>query len=210
MSNTIKIWGRSTSINVQKALLAIEECGLEYEQIVIGRQFGGNKEQWYLDLNPNGVIPTIQDGDFFLWESNAVVAYICGKYSAGNLYPNSPEDVALCHQWMLWQITVVYPHLHPIFLNKFRADEYAGGEALLKGAPEKMAKALDILEAQLAGHGYIMGDAFTMADIPVGAVLNRWYMIMPQDTARHPNVLSWMEKLQARPSFQKHSQHELE
>lgn len=210
MSNSLKIWGRSTSINVQKALLAIEECGLEYDQVVIGRQHGGNNEPWYHELNPNGVVPTIQDGDFVLWESNAIVGYLCGKYSAGNLSPSTPQDIALCHQWMLWQITAVYPHLHPIFLNKYRASEYMGGDALLNGAPGKMAKALDILNAQLEGKNYIMGNTFTMADIPVGAVLNRWYMIMPKDAKRHPNVLGWMERLQSRPSFKKHTQHELE
>lgn len=209
MSQKLKIWGRTTSINVQKALIAITECGVEYEQEVIGRQHGGTFEPEYCALNPNGTIPTIQDGDFLLWESNAIVAYICEKYGSAGISPQDAGQRALCHQWMIWQITTVYPHLHPIFLSRFRPDDYQGTEATVKAAPDKMAKALDILEAQLDGKDFIMGSDFTMADIPVGTVLKRWYVMMGEDD-RHPNVLAWQKRLNQRPSFIAHTNLPLE
>ena len=209
MKQKIKIWGRSTSINVQKALIALDECGLEYDQTIIGRQHGGNKEPWFLKLNPNGMVPAIQDGELSLWESNAIIAYLCGKYSPGNLCPDDANQRALCDQWMLWQITSVYPHLQPLFMHKVRADEYTGGEALLKSAPVKMAKALDILEAELAGKDFIMGRSFTMADIPLGTILKRWYILMDEDD-RHANVLAWQKRLNERQSFTDHTNFPLE
>lgn len=209
MVEKIKIWGRTTSINVQKALIALSECKIDYEQEIIGRQHGGTFEPEYCKLNPNGMIPTIKDGDFLLWESNAIVAYLCEKYGTEVLCPADAQQRALCHQWMIWQITVVYPNLHPIFMSKLRSDEYIGGEALLKAVPGKMAKALDILDAQLEGKDFILGKNFTMADIPVGTVLKRWYVLMGEDD-RHANVLAWQKRLNERKSFMDHTNLPLE
>ncbi len=209
MTGKIKLWGRTTSINAQKVLIALSECNLEYEQEIIGRQYGGTFEPDYCRLNPNGNIPTLEDGDFVLWESNAIVAYICQKYGDGHLCPVDPQQRALCDQWMIWQITSVYPHLRPLYMNTIRHDEYNGGEALLKAAPAKMLKSLDILEAQLAGKDFIMGADFTMADIPLGAVLKRWYRLRGEDN-HHPNVSAWQKRLNERPSFVAHTNMELE
>jgi len=209
MVEKIKIWGRTTSINVQKALIALTESNVDYEQEIIGRQHGGTFQPDYCRLNPNGNIPTLEDGDFILWESNAIVAYICGKYGPPHLCPTDPQQRALCDQWMIWQITSVYPHLRPLYMNAIRPDEYDGGDALLKSAPVKMMKSLDILEAQLTGKDFIMGGDFTMADIPVGAVLKRWYTLRGEDD-RHPNVLAWQKRLNQRQSFVAHTNMELE
>jgi len=209
MTEKIRIWGRTTSINVQKALIALSECNLDYEQEIIGRQHGGTFGSDYCRLNPNGDIPALEDGDFILWESNAIVAYICEKYGSASLCPDDMQQRALCNQWMIWQITSVYPHLRPLFTSAIRPDEYSGGEALLEAAPAKMMKSLDILETQLAGKNFIMGNRFTMADIPVGAVLKRWYTLMGEDD-RHPNVTAWQKRLNERPSFVMHTNMALE
>jgi len=209
MAEKIKIWGRTTSINVQKALIALSECNLDYDQEVIGRQHGGTYQPEFCRLNPNGNIPALEDGDFILWESNAIVAYICEKYGSASLCPDDARQRALCNQWMIWQITSVYPHLRPLYMNAIRPDEYDGGEALLEAAPVKMVKSLDILEVQLANKDFIMGRNFTMADIPVGAVLKRWYTLMGEDN-RHPNVLAWQKRLNVRPSFVAHTNLPLE
>jgi glutathione S-transferase len=209
MNQKIKIWGRTTSINVQKALIALSECTVDYDQEVIGRQYGGTFEPDYCRLNPNGNIPTLEDGDFVLWESNAIVAYICQNYGPAGLCPQAPQQRALCDQWMIWQITSVYPHLRPLYMNELRHDEYDGGDALLKSAPAKMMKSLDILEAQLEGQDFILGEDFTMADIPVGCVLKRWYTLMGEGN-RHPNVTAWQQRLNERPSFVAHTNMELE
>lgn len=209
MSDRVKIWGRTTSINVQKALIALDECGVEYDQETIGRQHGGTHEDWYRKINPNGIIPTIKDGDFVLWESNAIVAYVCEKYGMGDLCPNDVHQRALCHQWMAWQITTAYPHLLPIFLNTMRPAEYKGGQALVDAAPGNMAKALDILNVELAGQEYLVGDNFTMADIPIGLTVKRWYLLQEKD-ASHGNVHFWQDRLNQRQSFIDHANLPLE
>ncbi len=209
MAEKIKIWGRTTSINVQKALIALTECNLDYDQEVIGRQHGGTYQPEFCRINPNGNIPALADGDFILWESNAIVAYICEKYGPPHLCPDDMRQRALCNQWMIWQITSVYPHLRPLYMSAIRPDEYDGGDALLEAAPAKMMKSLNILEAQLAGKDFIIGDCFTMADIPVGAVLKRWYALRGEDNS-HPNVLAWQKRLNERPSFVAHTNMALE
>lgn len=87
----LKIWGRNTSSNVQKAMWAVGEVGLEYERFDIGGAFGKNREPAYLAMNPNGLVPTLQDGDFILWESNAIVRYLAREYGAESLNPPTRE-----------------------------------------------------------------------------------------------------------------------
>ena len=84
----MKIWGRANSINVQKVLWTADEIGLAYERTDVGGAFGGNDQKWYLDMNPNGVVPTIDDGGNIIWESNSAVRYLAAKYAAGTLWPN--------------------------------------------------------------------------------------------------------------------------
>ena len=81
----MKIWGRANSINVQKVLWTADECGLKYERTDVGGAFGGNDQKWYLDMNPNGVVPTNDDGGRVIWESNSAGRNHSGKYGAGTM-----------------------------------------------------------------------------------------------------------------------------
>src|SRR4029450_3728848 len=83
----IKIWGRNTSVNVQKVMWAVGELGLPHERIYCGGPFGKTREPAYLAMNPNGLVPTLEDGDFLLWESNSIVRYLAARYGAGTLEP---------------------------------------------------------------------------------------------------------------------------
>src|SRR6185437_4887992 len=111
----IKIWGRNPSSNVQKAMWAIGELGLAHERIDIGGAFGGNKEAKYLAMNPNGLVPTLEEDDgFLLWESNSIVRYLAGKHG-GALEPKDAKARALASQWMDWQLAVLGPVITPAF-----------------------------------------------------------------------------------------------
>ena len=90
----MKIWGRANSINVMKVLWCADECGLKYERENVGLQYGGNDQKWYLDMNPNGVVPTIDDGGRIIWESNSCVRYLSAKYAAGTLWPSIRASAA--------------------------------------------------------------------------------------------------------------------
>ena len=96
----VKIWGRKDSSNVQKVLWCCDELGVAYERIDIGGSFGGNKEKPYLDRNPNGLVPTIEDGVFVLWESNSIVRYLVDRYGGDQLISTTPEGRADSSRWM--------------------------------------------------------------------------------------------------------------
>src|SRR3954464_13500612 len=117
----IKIWGRDSSSNVQKAMSAVGELKLEHTRIDIGGVFGKNKEPKYLAMNPNGLVPTLEEEDgFLLWESNSVVRYLAAKHGAGKLEPADPKTRALASQWMDWQLSVVAPAIFHAFWGLIR------------------------------------------------------------------------------------------
>jgi glutathione S-transferase len=117
----IKIWGRNNSINVQKVMWAVGELKLPHERIDIGGPFGKNKEPAYLVMNPNGLVPTLEEDDgFLLWESNSVVRYLAAKHGAGTLEPADPRARARAGQWMDWQLSVASPAIFPAFWGLIR------------------------------------------------------------------------------------------
>src|SRR6185369_2550450 len=101
----LKIWGRVNSVNVKKALWTVEELGLKYERIDAGLQFGVNKTPEYLKMNPTGLVPTIEDDGFVLWESHTVVRYLAAKHGAGSLCPSDLKVRADAERWMDWAFT---------------------------------------------------------------------------------------------------------
>ena len=111
----LKIYGRANSINVQKALWVADECGLAYERTDVGGAFGGNDQPWYRAMNPNGTVPTIDDGGYILWESNAIVRYLARKHGAGTLWPEDARVNADADRWMDWQATTANPALFAAF-----------------------------------------------------------------------------------------------
>ena len=103
----MKIWGRANSINVMKVLWCADECGLKYEREDVGGAFGGNDQKWYLDMNPNGVVPTIDVGGRIIWESNSAVRYLAAKHAAGTLWPTDPGLRSEADRWMDWQLSTI-------------------------------------------------------------------------------------------------------
>src|SRR5262245_9997733 len=116
----IEVWGRRSSINVQKVMWTIGELGLEHKRHSVGGSFAGNREKPFLALNPNGLVPVIRDGDVVMFESNAIVRYLAARYGAGTLRPSIPKALAAAEQWMEWQQTTIAPLIGTIFMNKVR------------------------------------------------------------------------------------------
>ena len=199
----IKIWGRKDSSNVQKVLWCCGELGLTYERIDIGGRFGGNKERPYLNLNPNGLVPTIEDGDFLLWESNSIVRYLVDKYGQGKLLPPNPEGRANANRWMDWQLTTMGPALVPLFWAFVRTPPERRDQAAIDEALKKATHAWRILDEHLAKNRYLAGEAFSMGDIPLGIWAYRWFNL-PIERPNFPQVRAWYDRLTERPPYRTH------
>ena len=200
----LTIWGRKTSINVQKVMWAVEELGLAHERIDAGGPFGKTDTADYGKLNPNRLVPVIDDKGFILWESNACARYLANTYGLGTLAPSGPEDRARCDQWMDWSITTLYPDVIPsLFVSFVRVTAADRDMAKVNAAAKRAGENLALLDAQLAGHDYILGNTLTMADIAVGTLLYR-YNTMPIERPKLPNAEAYYQRLSARKAYQTH------
>src|SRR5919197_4157345 len=146
----IKIWGRNTSVNVQKVMWAVGELGLPHERIDVGGPFGKNNEPAYLAMNPNGLVPTLEEDGFVLWESNAIVRYLAAKYGAGTLEPADPRARARANSWMDWQLTVAHPPLTPVFWGLVRTPPEKRDHAAIEAGKGKKIPGRTIFHAQPA------------------------------------------------------------
>jgi glutathione S-transferase len=195
----LTIWGRLSSINVQKVVICANELGLAYERIDAGGSFGGLDTPEALARNPNKLIPVIRDGDFVLWESNAIVRYLSRVYGAGTLWPEDPRVVADADRWMDWQCLSLNPALVDAFLNTVRAKPGQANQSALDASVAKTEPLLAILDAHLATRAHVAGD-YSMGDIPVACSAHRWYGL-PLARRAHPNVEAWLARLRARPAY---------
>ena len=196
------VWGRNNSVNVQKALWCCEEIGLEYSRIDAGLAFGVVNTPEYRKLNPNGVVPTIDDDGFVLWESNAVVRYLAAKHSEGRLWPRDVVTRANADRWMDWQTTTLWPALRPLFMGLVRTPAEKRDPRALEESRLKSAQVLSILEGYLGTRKFAAGEEFTMGDIPLGCAVWRW-MALPIERPPLPNVRRWFDALAQRPAYRK-------
>jgi glutathione S-transferase len=201
----IKIWGRNTSSNVQKAMWAVGELKLEHTRIDVGGAFGKNKEPAYLAMNPNGLVPTLEEEDgFLLWESNSVVRYLVGKFDkSGTLEPRDPKQRALASQWMDWQLSVAGPAITPVFWGMIRTPPEKRDPAAISAGKEKTVAAMQILDAQLAKTQYVAGDSFSYGDIPVGIMCYRYVQLVPE-RPKTANLDRWYAAISSRQAFKDH------
>ena len=199
----IKIWGRNTSVNVQKVMWAVGELDLAHERIDVGGSFGKNNEPAYLAMNPNGLAPTLQDDGFVLWESNSIVRYLAAKYGAGTLEPADLRSRARASSWMDWQLTVAAPALTPVFWGLVRTPPEKRDHAAIESGKIKTIAAMKVLDAQLATAAFIAGDALSMGDIPVALMAYRFRRLVPE---RPPldHLERWFTAIEQRPAFKHH------
>jgi len=194
----LRIWGRTNSLNVQKALLALEEIGRPYERIDAGLAFGLVNTPQYRAMNPNGLVPTLDDDGFILWESNSIVRYLCAAYAPGALWPVDAKARASAERWMDWQLTTLLNPVNVLFLPLVRAPG-TGDPQTFEAARLACEANFGLLDALLAGQAFVTGDAFGMADCVIAPVVHRW-LNLPLVLPELPNLVRWYEDLRARPS----------
>lgn len=200
----LTIWGRASSVNVQKALWAAEELGLACERIDVGGKFGGLNAPAYRAMNPNGLIPTVKDSDgTVVWESNAVVRYLAARYGDGTLWPRDPIRRADADRWMDWVLTAIGEPMRILFWGLVRDPVNAKVDEMLR-AEELSGQLWARLDAWLAERGtpYLAGDALSMGDIPAGAFVQRW-LNFPIQRPSLPHLEAWHRRLAERPGYRK-------
>lgn len=199
----MKIYGRTTSSNVMKVLWAATEIGLDYDRVDAGMSFGVVDTPEYRAMNPNGRVPTVVDDDLVLWESNAIVRYLAAKHAGAGLWLEDPGARADLDRWMDWQQTTFNPAMTPVFWGLVRTPAEKRDPAAIAAGVEQTNAALAILDARLEGRNWIGGDAITMADIPFGPNLHRYFNL---DFAKAdlPNVRRLYDNMLARPGYVEH------
>jgi glutathione S-transferase len=199
----ITIWGRANSVNVQKVLWCLSELDLAYERIDAGMAFGRNTEADYLAMNPNARVPTLVDGDFVLWESNSIMRYLALAYRQDSpIYPQAPKLRAGVDRWLDWTLSTMQPVDRPVFWALVRTPVEKRDMVAIQRDVDAEAVVWQVAEAQLATRRFIEGDAFTLADIAIGAYARRWLGVEGVSKPKLPHLDRWYAQLAERPGFQ--------
>ncbi|MBI3375845.1 MAG: glutathione S-transferase [Betaproteobacteria bacterium] len=197
----IKLWGRVNSVNVKKALWTLEELGLPYERVDAGMAFGVVNTPEYRRMNPMGLVPTIDDDGFVLWESNSIVRYLAAKYAAGSIWPTDLKQRADADRWMDWAMSF-QAAFRTVFWGLIRTPPEKRDMTAIEEGRKKCVDLASMLDAQLAGRQFVAGNAFTMGDIPIGCHFHLW-LSLPIERPAHPNLQAWFQRLSERPAYRK-------
>src|SRR5438552_635871 len=199
----LKVWGRATSVNVQKVMWAVGEMGIAHERIDVGGRFGGLTTPAFLALNPNARVPTIEDDGIVVWESNAIIRYLAARYGEGALWARDPGARAPADAWMDWMQTTLAPDFYGVFWAVVRTPAGRRDRAAIKDLTKQLTGHYELLDRQLATRPYLLGDGFSLADIAVGVTLYR-YFEMEIERPALSNLHAWYKRLKERPAFRDH------
>jgi glutathione S-transferase len=197
----LRILGKASSINVRKVLWTCEEIGIAYTRADSGPE---------LARNPNGLVPVTVDGDFVLWESNSIIRYLANKWAADALLPREPQARAEVDRWIDWQATELNNSWRYAFSAIVRRNPAVGDARQVEASMANWTRMMAILDARVAIAGtYVAGTTFTLADIPIGLSVNRWFMT-PLQRPAFAAVAAYYERLSARAAFLKHGRNGIE
>ena len=212
----LKVWGRPTSTNTQRVLWALAEAEVPYELTLASGTTGARGYVWqgeapfgivetaaYRAMNPNGTIPTIEDGGFALWESNAIVAYLARRYAPDRLFGGSEATFARALQWMVWTNCNLDHAMHALVMHLERLPASQRSAETVEASRQEVVRKLELMEAQLACSRYFAGDKFTMGDIPLGISITR-FLHFGLEHPPAPRVMDWLARLDEREGFRAH------
>ncbi|TMH63613.1 MAG: glutathione S-transferase [Betaproteobacteria bacterium] len=185
----LKIWGRVNSVNVKKALWAAEELGLKYQRIDAGMEHGVNSTPEYRRMNPTGLVPTIEDDGFTLWESHTIVRYLAARHGAGSLWPTDVKARADADRWMDWTHSFSREFQRPVFWPLVRTPPEKRDAKAIAEAVRKCADMLGIVDAALADRKYLGGSQLTESEM--------------RERPRLPNLEAWFTRLCERAPYRK-------
>lgn len=196
----MRLYSSAISSNGKRARICAAELGIALDPWVIDFQRGDNRSPDYLALNPMGMVPTLSDGDFALWESAAILCYLA-QTSGGPLWPKEPRALADVLRWLFFCSCHVDPCVSTLIFEriiKARRNE-PPDEVLATAAEQQFARFVAVVEQQVSAREYVTG-RFGLADIALGCTVEIW-PLLSLDLTLYPNVRRWLERLQARPTW---------
>ena len=198
----LDVWGRKNSFNVQKVLWCCEELEIPYQRRDAGGLFGVTDTEGYLARNPTGLVPTIVDGDFTLYESNAIVRYLAARYGTGTLWPENPAERALADKWMDFQLGTLFPAFKDALIGLIRTAPENRDPGKIAASARATAGVIPVLEEHLEANEFVAGSSLTMGDVALGSLV---YRLFELDIERPelPALRAWHERLADRPAYQK-------
>jgi len=200
----MELWGRANSVNVQKAIWVCEELGLPYRRIDAGGAFGVVDTPAYRTLNPNGRIPALVDGDLVLWESHAIIRYLALKAGSESLYPSDPADRGRIERWLDWSLSTLGPAERGMFWGLVRTPPAERDAAAIEAARAATETHWRLVEAHLTGREHPEAGRFTLADVPLGVHVHRWFAMPEIVRPDLPYLRAWYDALLARPAYAAH------
>jgi glutathione S-transferase len=201
----LRVWGRTTSSNVMKVLWLLGELGLDYERIDAGGTFGRTSTPEYRAMQPVGLVPALEDGNFTLFESNAILRYLCNAYApASSLYPAPPRERGIVDAWLDFQQTVLTQPASTYFIGLVRTPPEKRDMAAITEAIAQGAKIWAILDERLGRMPYLCGDCLTIADIAFGPHVHRWLVLDLPGRPELKNLAKWYERLKQRAPYAMH------
>ena len=195
----LRVWGRTNSSNVMKVLWLLDELGLAVERIDAGGAFGRTDTAEYRAMNPLGLVPTLEDDGFALFESNAILRYLCNAHAPGSpLYPTAPRARGTVDAWLDFQQTALNRPQSVVFAGLVRTPPEQRDNAAISAAVTEAGRIWGILDARLAQHARSSpATTLTLADIAFGVHVHRWF-VMPIARPDSPHLHAWYERLLAR------------
>ena len=199
----LRIWGRRSSFNVQKVMWLVGELELPCQHIPAGGDHGGLQAAEFMSMNPNGLIPVIDDDGVVVWESHAILRYLAARHGQGPFWSDDPYRRSEWDRWLDWARGLQEDFLNGVFWGFYRTPEAERDGPAVERSIARTGEWLAILDRWLADRAYVLGQELSLADIPAGALLYRYFELeIPRP--RMPHVEAWYERLQARPAYRRH------
>lgn len=200
----LTVWGRRSSFNVQKVLWLVGELGIKHEHVPAGGDHGGLDAPEFLAMNPHGRVPVIRDGDAVVWESHAILRYLAAAYGPGRFWSDSAAERSHADRWMDWAQTSLQPDfLMGVFWSFYRTPEHLRDVRAIEARVARCAGHMRLLDRVLADWPFLGGDVPTLADIPAGTALHRYFGLEIERPCV-PNVDAWHARLRQRPAYREH------
>jgi glutathione S-transferase len=200
----LKVWGRRTALNVQKVLWLIGELDLAYENVPAGGGFGRLDDPGFRALNPHGRIPVLEDSGLAVWESHAILRYLAARYGGEPFRDEDPGRRAQAEAWMDWSLTALQPaFLDGVFQAFYRTPERQRDWPAIRAAQVRCAELFGRLDTILSTRPFLTGEALSLADIPAGALLYRYFELELERPAL-PHVEGWYARLSERSAYRQH------